>query len=246
MSRYYFPADQWKSAQAGQLELKGDEAHHCSRVLRSKEGDLVEIFDGQGLAAQGEITTLAKDSVMINLTSEPMQTAKAAEIHLIQSIPKGGNMELIVQKAVELGICSIQPLITENTVARPEQMDKKMTKWQRIALEACKQCGQNYLPTILPVQKFTDWITHSTHAAELNLVAALLPASQPMHEIFTQNMAKNSASFLIGPEGDFSDSEYQKIIAADYLPVSLGDIVLRVETATLYCLSVIKHELSVN
>ena len=241
LSRYYLPAQHW---QADQLELIGDEAHHCARVLRSKEGDCVEIFDGEGTAVQGEITSLSKDSVIIKLSSEPVQTTPSADIHLIQSIPKGGNMELIVQKAVELGISSIQPLITENTVARPEQMEKKLVKWQRIALEACKQCGQNYLPKIHSVAKFSDWITNASSNAELNLVAALLPSSLPMHEVFSKNTPKTSASFLIGPEGDFSDNEYQQIIATDYQPVSLGDIVLRVETATLYCLSVIKHELS--
>ena len=241
-SRYYLPPQHW---QADQLELIGDEAHHCARVLRSKEGDCVEIFDGEGTAVQGEITSLSKDSVIIKLSSEPVQTTPSADIHLIQSIPKGGNMELIVQKAVELGISSIQPLITENTVARPEQMEKKLVKWQRIALEACKQCGQNYLPKIHSVAKFSDWITNTGSSnAELNLVAALLPFSLPMHEIFSQNIPKKSAGFLIGPEGDFSDKEYQQILATDYQPVSLGDIVLRVETATLYCLSVIKHELS--
>ena len=182
--------------------------------------------------------------MIIKLSSEPVQTTPSADIHLIQSIPKGGNMELIVQKAVELGISSIQPLITENTMARPEQMEKKLVKWQRIALEACKQCGQNYLPKIHPVAKFSDWITNASSNAELNLVAALLPFSLPMHEVFSKNTPKTSASFLIGPEGDFSDNEYQQILATDYQPVSLGDIVLRVETATLYCLSVIKHELS--
>ena len=239
VSRYYLPSEQW---QPEQLELTGDEAHHCTRVLRSKEGDQIEIFDGKGISAYGEIVALNKDQVVVNLTSKPTLVPKSSEIHLIQSIPKGGNMELIVQKAVELGISSIQPLITENTVARPEQMQKKMAKWQRIALEACKQCGQNYLPTIHPVAKFSDWIK-TNDPNDLKLVAALLPESQSMHHIFKQVEERTSASFLIGPEGDFSDNEYQQILAAEYQPVSLGSIVLRVETATLYCLSVIKHEL---
>ena len=154
-------------------------------------------------------------------------------------------MELIVQKAVELGISSIQPLITENTVARPEQIQKKLAKWQRIALEACKQCGQNYLPDIYPVAKFSDWIEQSEDQADLKLVAALLPESQAMHKIFGYEADPKSASFLIGPQGDFSDHEYRQILTANYQPVSLGNIVLRVETATLYCLSVIKHELAI-
>ncbi len=236
-SRYYLPADQWQS---DLLTLTGDEAHHCTRVLRSKLGDTVEVFDGEGKSAQGEITSLAKDQVEISLSSEPTISNRPAEIHLIQAIPKGGNMELIVQKAVELGITSIQPLITENTIARADQMDKKLAKWQRIALEACKQCGQNFLPVIHPALEFKKWL-EVRKSAELNLVAALLPSSKPLAQVFKNK--PQSASFLIGPEGDFSDTEYQEITAAGYQAVTLGDIVLRVETATLYCLSVIKHEL---
>ena len=239
MSRYYLPAKYWQSED---LELKGDEAHHCTRVLRSKVGDQIEIFDGKGISAHAEILSLSKDQVIVNLTSEPDQVLKSSEIHLIQSIPKGGNMELIVQKAVELGISSIQPLITKNTIARPEQMQKKISKWQRIAIEACKQCGQNHLPTIHPVAKFSDWIK-TNDSSDLKLVAALLPESQSMHHIFQLETNRASASFLIGPEGDFSDEEYTQILSANYKPVSLGNIILRVETATLYCLSVIKHEL---
>lgn len=239
-SRYFLKPSQW---QTDQLTLTGDEAHHCTRVLRSKLGETVEFFDGEGKSAQGEITSLAKEKVEISLLKEPSLSNRPNEIHLIQAIPKGGNMELIVQKAVELGITSIQPLITEHTIVRSEQMDKKLTKWQRIALEACKQCGQNYLPTIHPVQKFNDWII-TKQSAELNLVAALLSNSFPLTEAFSSK--PKSASFLIGPEGDFSDTEYQQITAANYQPVTLGEIVLRVETATLYCLSVIKHELARN
>lgn len=240
ISRYYLEPSQW---QTGQIILTGDEAHHCTRVLRSKLGDTVEVFDGDGRSAQGEIISLSKDKVEISLSAKPTTSNRSPEIHLIQAIPKGGNMELIVQKAVELGITSIQPLITDHTIVRPEQMDKKVAKWQRIALEACKQCGQNYLPTIHPALEFNNWLeVRVRKSSELNLVAALLPASRPFSEVFADK--PQSCSFLIGPEGDFSDKEYQQIIDAGYQPVSLGDIVLRVETATLYCLSVIKHELN--
>jgi len=238
ISRYFLPADQW---QPEQITLTGDEAHHCTRVLRSKLGETVEVFDGLGKSAQGEIISLNKDRVEIRLTTAVTRSTSPSEIHLIQAIPKGGNMELIVQKAVELGITSIQPLITDHTVFRAEQMGKKISKWQRIALEACKQCGQNHLPIIHPAKKFNQWLT-DTASTDLNIVAALLPNSQPLANMFSTEI--KSASFLIGPEGDFSDTEYQQALDAGYQPATLGDIVLRVETATLYCLSVIKHELA--
>lgn len=240
ISRYYLSQHAWKTET---LELTGDEAHHCTRVLRSKVGDAVEVFDGAGKSVFGEISELSKEKVLIKITSEVKKSELKSEIHLCQSIPKGGNMELIVQKAVELGVTSIQPLITENTVAsisKPEQLKKKQEKWQRIALEACKQCGQNFLPIVHPAVKFSEFVK-SPNLQELNLVAALHPQSVPLAEAFPSEHKK--ASLLIGPEGDFSASEYEQAFELGYQPISLGDIVLRVETATLYCISVLKHEL---
>ena len=152
-------------------------------------------------------------------------------------------MELIVQKAVELGVTSIQPLITENTIARAEQLAKKQQKWQRVALEACKQCGQNFLPTVYPAIKFSEFVQQSKQSSQpdMKLIAALHPSSVAFSELFP--VAASSVSLLVGPEGDFSDSEYDDALGLGYQAVSLGDIVLRVETATLYCLSVLRHEL---
>ncbi len=236
-SRYYLAPSAWKT---DTLILTGDEAHHCTRVLRSKLGDSVEVFDGCGRAAVGEITELSKDKVVIHQISEVKLSSKISEIHLCQAIPKGGNMELIVQKAVELGVTSIQPLITENTVARPEQLKKKQEKWQRIALEACKQCGQNFLPIVKEAVKFSDYLKEPD-LHELNIVAALHSQSVMFSEVFPTE--RKSASLLVGPEGDFSNSEYEQVIKLGYQPISIGEIVLRVETATLYCLSVLKHEI---
>jgi len=236
-SRYYLPSHSWKT---DTLILTGDEAHHCTRVLRSKLGDAVEVFDGCGRALLGEISELSKEKVVIRPLGEVKISIHQCEIHLCQAIPKGGNMELIVQKAVELGVTSIQPLITENTVARPEQLKKKQEKWQRIALEACKQCGQNFLPVVKEAVKFADFIK-APELQALNVVAALHPQSVKFAEIFPTE--KKSASLLVGPEGDFSHSEYEQMIEVGYQPVSIGEIVLRVETATLYCLSVLKHEI---
>jgi len=202
-------------------------------------GETVEVFDGCGKSILGEISALSKEKVEIEVRSEPKISSKLGEIHLCQAIPKGGNMELIVQKAVELGVSSIQPLITEHTVARPEQLKKKQEKWQRIALEACKQCGQNFLPEVKEALKFAEFI-QAPDMQELNVVAALHPQSVPFASLFPTE--KHSASLLVGPEGDFSDSEYEQMLECGYQPISIGEIVLRVETATLYCLSVLKHE----
>ncbi len=239
-SRYYLEHGSWA---LDNLTLLGDEVHHCCRVLRAKIGDNAEVFDGQGTSVIGEIIHLEKDKVVIRPSSQPKTSPKHKEIKINQAIPKGGNMELIVQKAVELGVSVIQPLITKNTVARADQLKKKQAKWQRIALEACKQCGENYLPEVRPTLSFTDWVqTQTSHSDDqLKIVAALHPDSITFKRVF--NTSFQSASLLVGPEGDFTETEYQQAIHANYQPVSLGDIVLRVETATLFSISIIKHEL---
>lgn len=242
VSRYYLESSRWSDKE---LILEGGEAHHCVRVLRSKMGDRVEVFDGEGRCVDGELLELAKDRVVIGVRGEVCCDENVGEVHLCQAIPKGGNMELIVQKAVELGVTSIQPLITENTVARAEQLGKKQEKWQRIALEACKQCGQNVLPKVLPALKFEEWVKHADQLkADMNIVAALHDQSVPLVEVFSSTSVAKSVKLLVGPEGDFSGSEYDSLIDLDYRLVSLGNIVMRAETATLYCLSVLKHELS--
>lgn len=234
INRYYLPADQWPT-----LLLTGDEAHHCVRVLRQKVGDLIVVFDGRGKSLQCQIVSADKNQVILKQDGKIEVQQRGLSLHLAQAIPKAGNMELIVQKAVELGVASIQPLITENTVVRADE--KKLQKWQRIALEACKQCGQNWLPEVKPTLKFTDWMA-SRGESEVEIVAALDPRSEAIKVVLERQHEVSSASLLVGPEGDLSQSEYDAVISGGFKPVSLGGIVLRVETATLYSLSVIRHE----
>ena len=234
LSRYYLPATEWTE---GTLSLTGDEAHHCVRVLRQKVGDQVEVFDGEGRSIHGEIIEAGKSRVLVKTQGAAVLQARSGGVHLVQAVPKAGNMELIVQKAVELGVASIQPLITENTVVKADP--KKVQKWQRIVLEACKQCGQNYLPVVRPVLSFSEWI-EKPRVPGFAMVAALDPRSNPIELVAQGARDADSISLLVGPEGDFSQAEYDAAINAGFQPASLGDIVLRVVTATLFCISVLK------
>lgn len=238
LNRYYLPADQWSSCE---LVLTGDEAHHCVRVLRQKVGDQIVVFDGRGRSVQCQIVAADKTKVILEQDGKVEVQPRGLSLHLCQAIPKAGNMELIVQKAVELGVASIQPLVTENTVVKADA--KKLLKWQRIALEACKQCGQNWLPEVKPTLPFKQWVV-TREKAEVEIVAALDPRSEPMAHVLASQNQVSSAALLVGPEGDFSEAEYDDAINSGYQPVSIGEIVLRVETATLYCLSVMSYELS--
>lgn len=243
MNRYYLPANAWKE---GELRLTGDEAKHCTRVMRASVGDQLELFDGEGRSAVGEILSLSRSEVRCRILKQSIHEPVSHPITLCQAIPKGGNMELIVQKSVELGVCKIQPLITAHTVARPESLAKKQAKWQRIALEACKQCGQNYLPEVLPPLSFSSWLKElkNIEPYKMAIVASLDAQAVHLKSQFKVMPAQGGVAFLVGPEGDFSQEEYQSAYEAGFDPISFGDIIMRVETATLYGISVLQHELS--
>ena len=236
MARFHLPPNAWLTEPA----LSGDEARHLAQVLRMKPGDSVIVFDGHGRRASAEILSISRDRVPLKLgeilPSRPPQPA----ITLAQAIPKGKNMDLIVQKSVELGIAAIQPLVTRHTVVQPG--DGKSEKWRRNALEACKQCGQDTLPEIAEPLAFDRWISSQAAAPGLKLIASLAPGARPLRTVLRENPATTAATMLIGPEGDFSAEETTAALAAGFLPISLGSIVLRVETATLFCLSALRYE----
>ena len=236
MARFHLPPDSWQ----GNPALTGDEARHLAQVLRMKPGDPVIVFDGHGRRAAAEILSVSRDRVPLKLGEILPSRAPLPAITLAQAIPKGKNMDLIVQKSVELGIAAIQPLVTRYTVVQPG--DGKSEKWRRNALEACKQCGQDTLPAIAEPLAFDRWIATQADAPGLKLIASLDPGARPLRTVLRENPATAAATMLVGPEGDFSAEETTAALAAGFLPISLGSIVLRVETATLFCLSALRYE----
>lgn len=149
-------------------------------------------------------------------------------------------MDLIVQKSVELGIAAIEPIVTRNTIVQPGE--GKSDKWRRNALEACKQCGQDTLPSISDPQTFERWLADQAQKPGLKIIASLAPGARPIRETLRDHPATTEATLLVGPEGDFTPEETEAALAAGFLPISLGSIVLRVETATIFCLSALRYE----
>jgi 16S rRNA (uracil1498-N3)-methyltransferase len=238
MPRFLLPAEAWHTDAA----LTGDEARHLSQVLRIKPGETVTVFDGLGRRAEAEVLTVSRDRVPLRIRDFLTPPAPLPAITLAQAVPKGKNMDLIVQKAVELGIARIQPLVTKNTIVQPG--GGKSDKWRRTALEACKQCGQDTLPQIAEPLPFDRWIAAPDELPGLRLIASLAPGAKPLRETLRAHPGTTAATLLVGPEGDFTPDETRQALAAGFLPVSLGTIVLRVETATLFCLSALRYEFS--
>lgn len=243
MNRYFLPASDWTE---DVLVLTDDEAKHCTRVMRASEGDQIEVFDGAGRSAVAKIISIARREVSCKVLSVAKHRKVAHPITLCQAIPKGGNMELIVQKSVELGVSAIQPLMTDRTVARSEALAKKQAKWQRIALEACKQCGQNYLPEVKPTLTYSSWIqsVSSQGCFDTAVVAALDERAVHLKTLVQSAPIDGTVGLLVGPEGDLSAGEYQAAYDVGFQPISFGDIIMRVETASLHGISVLQHEIS--
>lgn len=240
MARFFLSPDAW----GAQALLGGDEAKHAAQVLRLRSGDRIMVFDGRGRSAGAEILDISKSELRLELGQEILAPKLEPEICLAQAVPKGKTMDLIVQKAVELGVSRIQPLITRNTVVQVDGDDapRKSAKWQRVALEACKQCGQDLLPEVLPVRDFASWIDDSE--GELKIIASLLPGVRSLRELLrgTERGTLRRVTLLVGPEGDFSAAEGAAAMEAGFLPASLGSIVLRAETAAFFGISAIRYE----
>ena len=156
-------------------------------------------------------------------------------------------MDLIVEKATELGAAAIVPLLSERTVVRADEGEAlaKRDKWQRVAIEAAKQCGQNWVPTVGKPQTPKEFF-QSGEKFDLLLIASLQPDSRHIKQVLAEaGAAKKPASVLIlvGPEGDFTPAEVNLAKNAGCRPITLGPIILRSETAAIYCLSVLSHEL---
>lgn len=238
--------------------LCGEEAHHATHVLRLKAGDTVSVFDGRGREAQCQIVEISNQSVNLKLLTRTSSKPLPCRITLAQAIPKK-NMDLIVQKATELGVAEIVPVISERTVVQLDGDSKKVERWREIALDACKQCGNNWLPEIHAPQKARDFLG-SLGKFDLKLIGSLQPDAKPLKEVLTsfcrsgfpaatgkpsrpEGRSYNSVLVLIGPEGDFTPAELSLAKSAGCLPLSLGPLVLRADTAALYTLSILHHEL---
>ncbi len=243
MPRFYIPSLAWNP---DRLSLDATESHHAFDVLRMKAGERATVFDGEGHEAEVELGKQGKSGTELKKISLGKSTPLPCRITLAQAVPKGKNMELIIEKATELGVASIAPLMSERTIVRGSEDDhvRKQAKWQRTAIEACKQCGQNFLPRV--AQPCTPRaLFERNEKFDLMLIGSLQGDALPLKQVLAECAAKRPKSvlILIGPEGDFTPAEVSLAKSHGCRPVTLGPIILRTETAAIYCVSVLNHEL---
>lgn len=233
MPRFYVPSGICDSVA---FSLPDATARHV-QVLRCQPGELIELFDGLGTVYQAEITAMGKKNVDVLIRgSESVTLESPLAITLLQSISSSERMDMTIQKAVELGVTLIQPVLTERSSQRlsGERALKKLERWQDIAIGACEQCGRTMVPEIRPVVDLANALAGLT-TDNLKLLMSLC-RPQALNE-FAQPQA---VTLLIGPEGGLSNAEEELAIRYGFAAISLGPRVLRTETASLAAIAALQ------
>ncbi len=244
--RFYLPPQQCRESS---LVLTGSEAHHALHVLRLRRGDAVTVLDGAGKVFRCEVTDPESGRVRLGIVEKHSHPPPPSQLTLLQALPKGKLIESIIQKATELGAARVVPLLSERVVVHvePEEAPRKAAKWQSVAVEAIKQCGAAWLPKVETPHTPEQFLKRN-ELFELSLIGSLQPDARHPQKYFEafrreHHRSPTSLAVWVGPEGDFTSRELQAIQADGAQPISLGALVLRADTAAIYCLSVLNYEL---
>lgn len=221
------------------LCLSHDAAHYLAHVRRAREGQPLIIFNGEGGEFTAEILSIKKDLIQVRIGNfQAMSRESPLCIHLAQGIARGEKMDFIIQKAVELGVKTISPLLTERSTVKldAEKRHKRQQHWQAIAISACEQSGRTMVPTVALPLSLTEWLHNFTGTG------IILSPNSP-HKLSNLPLAKTTAlSLVIGPEGGLSDTEVTTLQENNFLSLNLGPRILRTETAPLAVISLLQAQ----
>jgi 16S rRNA (uracil1498-N3)-methyltransferase len=247
MHRSFAPPDAWSKAT---ITLPAEESHHLRHVLRAQTGDEAIVLDGQGRMATGRVTIASdlgrskREAVTIIRIEEIRQMPRLApRLTLIAAVLKGHAFDWVVEKATELGVGWIRPVLSERVVVRFDEAERmeRVERWERVAIAAAKQCGTAWLPRIEPIHRF-DEMAPSLGLFDLAIMGSLDPSAQPLRQVLSSEFCPETpadVALLIGPEGDWTAEETQTAVANGVRPASFGRLILRAETAAIYGLSVL-------
>ena len=246
MHRFYLsPAE----CQTDQMALSERESHHAISVLRLRPRERVVVLNGVGDEFLCEVQEADRYALTLKVVQKNRIPPLPYQVTLAQAVTKSKTMEWIVQKATELGAHRIVPILSARTVAQLETEDipNKLEKWRTTAVEALKQCGSAWLPSVEPPLTPPTFLSRGERF-DLSLIASLQSDARHPREHFDgfraeKKHAPRSICVWVGPEGDFTPAEVNSVRTGGALPVTLGQLVLRSETAAIYCLAVINYEL---
>lgn len=225
------------------IELPTGLAHHAARVLRLGQGDELVLFNGGGGEFRSVIAHISKSGVSVAVDRYvDVERESRLTITLAQALCTGEKMDWIVQKAVELGVSDIHPLITKQSVVRltGERGERRVNHLQKVAISACEQCGRNRVPEVLPLTSLQTWLgtqinqcNNPSKATSTNKCFILSPLAKNGLRDFHQSPTVSAITLLAGPEGGFTPDEEAAATVAGFIPLRLGERILRTETAAL-------------
>jgi 16S rRNA (uracil1498-N3)-methyltransferase len=221
------------------LSLPAGAARHV-QVLRLQPGDVITLFNGEGGEFDATVTRMGRSDVDVEVGAHQAVEREAARaVHLLAGITANERMDWLVEKATELGVASITPLVAERSVLKlkGERAEKKLAHWQGVAVAAAEQCGRNRVPTVHPAVTLAEWVKKAPPGERW--VLSLSEGTQPLAQMQGQAACLPMApvTVLSGPEGGLSPTEEAAALAAGFAPVTLGPRVLRAETAPLAVLA---------
>jgi 16S rRNA (uracil1498-N3)-methyltransferase len=239
-ARFYVPQPRIEN---GMLRVEGDEVRHIRRVLRLKVGDEIVVFNGSAREYEGKIIEEGPSAVVIMIQSIlSSQGESPLEITLAQSLLKGEKMDYLIQKATELGVKKIIPFFSSRSVPLLERMRRlsRHHRWERIAIEASKQCGRGVVPKIEPLQDYSEMLQNISPDF-LRLILWEKEGTR-LKQVLEGSKEKMKIFFIVGPEGGLSQEEVRRAKGKGFIPVTLGKRILRSETASLSLLSILQYE----
>lgn len=247
MTRLFVPREQWRG---NTLFITGDDVHYLTRVLRLGPGDTLTVLDGEGRAFNAVIRTADSKKVHLGLVNEIKQDAEPSlKVTLFQAIPKGDKMDIVVQKAAELGVVRIVPVVTERVVVRLDAARgaKRWERWRKISIEAARQCGRTVVPEVEPVHSFADALNLlnleiEKGADELRIMPWEGEEAVSLRDCLTRKRP-DAVSVFVGPEGGFSLSEVAAARQRGIITVTLGRRILRTETAGIITPALVMYAL---
>ena len=240
MQRYRFYAPPLSFTEAS-VRLDADEAHHLTRVLRLGSGARVFVFDGEGGEYECEVARVAKHEVELNLLRRLDDAVESPlQLTLAQALIKGDKFDWVIQKATELGVTRIIPLVTDHSDLKraEERAGQRLQRWRRISLEALKQCGRRRLVEICEPAPFDDFCGSTTGGERLIFSEY---GGESLAEVSAKLRGVNQLNICVASEGGWSEPELRKAASCGFTPVSLGIRTLRTETAAIVAVALAQH-----
>lgn len=239
-----------KDVTGKEITIGGGDANHLARSLRARRGDRITAVDGSGNCAVVELIDFDKETITARRVSDVKKVVAEKKIILADCLPKQNRFDAMIEKATELGVDVIVPLISDRTIARPggSRAEVKLERWRRIAKESAEQCARDTIPTIENIRDLDDWLAEFSTNKDNSLLIFCWEKETDLtiREVLNNHKESGGARdiiVLIGPEGGFSEREVRAVEVAGGVSVTLGKRILKTDTAAIVALTIVRYEL---